>query len=175
MPMPTTINKDGKRVIVYSDGSGIKKEQAVLDFNEAKDKLKKEGLLSQKQSDDWHSFQSKGNLRAGCFFVTGLKNINGNEIRNNYVVGVRGEATRDQLGGIKGKIPGVKCPDCGAQGFRTDHPGIASCGAYPGWFFWYLEEFEESDNDQKLIIKIVNGQPQLVPSTGKEAKEGGIK
>ena len=141
-----------------------KPQQIRINQTEAEKRLKEEGMNTS-------NMVCKGAYDNGCFYIDGLKTYDGAEIRMNHVVGRSGMSDYDQLGGLKGKIPGVKCPDCGAQGFRTDHPQIASCGAYPGWFFYYLEEKELDDTDSEYTIKIINGEPQLVAVTDKETKE----
>lgn len=61
--------------------------------------------------------------------------------------------------GVSEEIPGLKCYFCDAQGFKTDMPGVAVCGAAPGWFFFYRRIAKET----KPMLKIVNGE--LVETT----------
>ncbi len=67
-------------------------------------------------------------------------------------------------------IKGLHCPNCGAQGFRTDKPGIAVCGACSGWYFKYKKKEKKKKVKQRYEMKIINGQLQKVLVT--EQKEG---
>jgi len=60
-----------------------------------------------------------------------------------------------------GEIKNLYCPDCDSQAYKTDHPGIAVCGACPGWYFKYSQQVE--NNKPKFILKIVNGEHVKVP------------
>lgn len=61
--------------------------------------------------------------------------------------------------GISEEIPGLHCYFCDSQGFKTDMPGVAVCGAAPAWFFFYRRIAKET----KPTLKIVNGE--LVETT----------
>lgn len=65
-----------------------------------------------------------------------------------------------------GEIPGLYCPDCSSQAFQTDHPKVAVCGNYPGWFFFY----RRIDQDIKPSVKLIIRNGELVEDTdqGKE-------
>jgi hypothetical protein len=54
-----------------------------------------------------------------------------------------------------GEIPGLNCPDCYAQAFKTDNKHVAVCGDYPGWYFFYrrLEDEHAKEGKMKLIIR----------------------
>lgn len=67
-------------------------------------------------------------------------------------------------------IKGLHCPNCGAQGFKTDKPGIAVCGNCSGWYFKYKRKTKKKKVKQHFEMKIVNGQLQKVLIT--EQKEG---
>jgi hypothetical protein len=67
-----------------------------------------------------------------------------------------------------GEIPGLFCPDCSAQAFRTDHPKVAVCGDYPGWYFFYRRIDQDIKPSRKLVIK--NGE--LVEDTDQGKEEG---
>lgn len=64
--------------------------------------------------------------------------------------------------GVSEEIPGLKCYFCDSQAFKTDAPGVAVCGAAPGWFFFYRRIAKET----KPTLKIVNGE--LVESEEEE-------
>jgi len=83
------------------------------------------------------------------------QNVRGNLFYNqrDFPDGIREDSEKP--------IEGLRCPDCGAQGFETNKAGFAVCGDYPGWYFLYEQEME--GDEPKLKIKIVNGQQQLVP------------
>lgn len=66
----------------------------------------------------------------------------------------------------QGAIKGLKCPDCGAQAYYTDHPRVATCGAYAGWFFFFQENREEETPKYKL--QIINGVVKQVPVETKD-------
>jgi hypothetical protein len=70
--------------------------------------------------------------------------------------------------GKDGEIPSLRCPDCNSQAFKTDHPKVAVCGSYPGWYFFYrrLQDEHEQTGKTKYIIK--NGEMVEVDETGKE-------
>lgn len=59
------------------------------------------------------------------------------------------------------RIPHLNCPDCNSEAFGTDQPGIAMCGACPGWYFKYEQKTERGQKRYKL--KMVNGELQEVP------------
>jgi len=59
-----------------------------------------------------------------------------------------------------GEIPNTFCPDCGSQGYRTDHPEVATCSYVPGWFFYYREEKEkeeEKEEKKTTLVRDING------------------
>lgn len=64
--------------------------------------------------------------------------------------------TRDS----KDLIPGLRCPDCDAQAFKTDHPEVASCSSTRGWFFFYKKIGNKKE--KKKTIKLINGEYQEV-------------
>lgn len=65
----------------------------------------------------------------------------------------------EQWKGVSEEIPGLHCYFCDSQGFKTDMPGVAVCGAAPAWFFFYRRIAKET----KPTLKIVNGE--LVETT----------
>lgn len=82
-----------------------------------------------------------------------------------------GKGSRGRTGTVKAmqqdteEIPGLFCPDCNAQAYKTDHPTIAVCGDYPGWYFFFRKIDRAVDNKPKYVIK--NGE--LVEVTESEA------
>lgn len=58
--------------------------------------------------------------------------------------------------GISEEIPGLHCPDCYSQAFKTDQKNVAVCGAYPGWYFFYRRTDMDVDSKTKLVIR--NGE-----------------
>lgn len=64
------------------------------------------------------------------------------------------------------KIPGLACPDCGSQAFKTDQTKVAVCGNYPGWYFFYRRLDQDLNASTKLVIK--NGELVESTETGKE-------
>lgn len=65
------------------------------------------------------------------------------------------------------EILGLYCPDCGAQAFKTDHPKVAVCGDYPGWYFFY----RRVDQDIKPSAKLVLRNGELVEETEHSKEE----
>ncbi len=65
-----------------------------------------------------------------------------------------------------GEIPGLNCPDCHAQAFKTDQKEVAVCGDYPGWYFFYRRTDYDKVPTKKLVIK--NGE--LVEETDTEVE-----
>lgn len=100
------------------------------------------------------------NNREGCFFSPDVT-INGRKTRgyDDHCSGFA-DGGPDSWKQKAGAIPNSHCPDCGAQGYYTDNPHIASCGAYPGWFYYFKDNEDEkkTTTEDKYIIKIVNGQ-----------------
>lgn len=131
----------------------------VLEGKETKDRLKSDGIKA--WSTRGGGWGSSGRNRiddytrsSGTFFSKDVT-INGG-------VTTEGEFDDGRTYWKKkaGKIKNSFCPDCGAQGYYTDHPDIATCGAYPGWFYYYKDHEDEHKIEEKpeYIIKIVNGQ-----------------
>lgn len=73
------------------------------------------------------------------------------------------------------KIPGLRCPYCNAQAYRTDFDHVAVCGASPGWYFFYTDIRAEDDSGvkNKIVMKYVDGvlQPVIVQGNGVEVGE----
>lgn len=80
------------------------------------------------------------------------------------------ESCRKMWKDVLEEIPGLFCPNCNSQGFKTDHPGIAVCGACPGWYFWFKRIDQDLESTAKLVIK--NGE--LVEATETDKGEGDI-
>ena len=72
------------------------------------------------------------------------------------------------------RLEGIHCPDCGAQGYRTDNDNVAVCGAYPGWYFYYLLEYEDEDIKPKFKLKLVGGEMVQV-ADHEPKKQKGLK
>lgn len=109
----------------------------------------------------------EGNSRHGCFFsrditVHGKKgDPRDRDIYKNHYYEIDVDLPQSEA------IPGLHCPDCDAQAYITDHPKVATCGAYPGWFFFYEGIKSEGDNSSKnkIVMKYVNGVLQPVIET----------
>jgi len=65
------------------------------------------------------------------------------------------------------QIPGLRCPDCNAQAYKTDHPKVAVCGNYPGWYFFY----RRIDQDIRPTTKYVLKNGELVEETEQTKEE----
>ena len=50
-------------------------------------------------------------------------------------------------------IENLRCPDCKAQAFKTDHKNVAVCGDYPGWYFFYRRIDQDVQSKTKFVIK----------------------
>lgn len=124
----------------------------VLKAGEVRARLKKDGIKAQPINA---SYDSRGsyNERSGCFFSEDVT-VNGKPGRIGSRISFSSWKNK------AGAIPNSHCPDCGAQGYYTDHPCIATCGAYPGWFYYYKDEENEQKKAEipEYIIKILNGQ-----------------
>lgn len=72
--------------------------------------------------------------------------------------GERGSMTKHEMHKKTEKIPGLYCPDCDAQAFKTDHKNVAVCGDYPGWYFFYRKLDNEKENASKKKLVLRNGQ-----------------
>ena len=104
------------------------------------------------------------------FHATGIKQ-NGKLIYNDdgSRTSYSGSSQRERPELFTDALNGVFCPDCGAQGFRTDHPEIAVCGDYAGWFFYYIDEVDEDQSDTEVIIE--GGELKAKPKKKAERKE----
>lgn len=133
----------------YNNGNN----EYVLKASEVRDRAKADGIKIK-------SIDGGLNERAGCFYSPDVT-INGRQTKgyeyhsSGFMDGEK-ETWKQKAGAISNSY----CPDCGAQGYHTDHPNIASCGAYPGWFYYFKEHEDEqkTTTEDEYIIKIVNGQ-----------------
>jgi hypothetical protein len=55
-------------------------------------------------------------------------------------------------------LPGVRCPYCHSQGYRTDIEGVACCGACPGWYFFYEYIDDKKEEQAGYELRLINGQ-----------------
>lgn len=63
---------------------------------------------------------------------------------------------------ISEEIPGLHCPTCDSQAFKTDHKSVAVCGACPGWYFFFRKLEQEHESEQKTKLVLVNGEYVMV-------------
>lgn len=120
--------------------------QKFYEPNEVVERLKQDKLEKRSWTRDGSGQRSKG-----CFFSSDIT-VEGNSSptwSNEIDMSLEDDGE---------ELPGVKCPDCGAQGYRTDHPQVATCGAYPGWFFYYKDKRKKRTVKPKKQYKIMNGQ-----------------
>ena len=149
----------------------------VLHGEDLKQKLKTEGIRVFDFMDNQHCFSSpdvavNGNLTNGWrsqnWIGSGWK---GFDVFSTCDVSINNERYQEQLKKweeMTTKLPGVKCPMCRAQGFKTDWKNVAVCGACPGWFFYYLLEYDDDESEGKIKYEIRNGE--LVPVQVKKNK-----
>ncbi len=108
-------------------------------------------ILTEHTEADWYSDD---------ITIKGEKTNNGTDYHGIVTTSFRDKKTCLKMWkGISEAIPGLKCYFCNSQGFKTDVPGVAVCGAAPGWFFFYRRIAKET----KPVLKIVNGE--LVETT----------
>jgi len=82
--------------------------------------------------------------------------------------GIELEEALERWKGISEEVPGLRCPYCDSQAFKTDHPNIAVCGAAPGWFMFYRRVDFDVDAKKKLVLR--NGE--LVEETDQNKEAG---
>lgn len=108
----------------------------------------KNGYRNSKFELNGNTYEVKGILTKSDGPKVFIKSINGKEVT------IPGGYDSE-------KIPGLKCPDCGAQALKTDQPGVASCGDYLGWYFLYT--YDMDGDKPKLQVIIENGEYTQVP------------
>lgn len=143
--------------------------EAITNRNEAQKKLAEHKIEKFEFISD-----NTGIARGSQFFShDGEVTIKGRSYDFNSKTGKRDWETGDDVDEILDDswlIPGLHCPDCGAQAYKTDKPNIATCGAYAGWYFFYsdIKSEDEGGSGNKIVMKYVNGvlTPVLEQSTG---------
>jgi hypothetical protein len=112
--------------------------------------------------------------RTGCFFSKKVT-IGGKKVDGSRYWNTDRDTPDQEKWCTDGMIPGLFCPDCNAQAYFTDHPKVAVCGAFPGWYFLFEGIKHEGDGStsNKIIMKYLNGilQPVIVTDTGVEVGE----
>jgi len=119
----------------YRTGKG--QQEYTVEFDELEERLEKDGIEAYEIEDYDSIFHSHD--------IT-INGKQGNKLRSGDL-----EDT--------GEIPNTFCPDCGSQGYRTDHPEVATCSYVPGWYFYYREEKETKEEKRKTkLIRTTTGE-----------------